>query len=87
MNISLNNRTVRTIAAATALGLAFAGGIATGRVADATPRESAAAPAVERAAPPEATYRIVDSRQVAIDAERADVVTAQERVLVATQGW
>jgi hypothetical protein len=83
MNVSINNRTMRTLVAAAALGLAFAGGVVTGRSADATPRrEASVAPAnVERMAVPQYVYYVVDSRQAALDAERAEYVTAQERVL------
>ena len=81
MNISISNRTVRTIVAASALGVAFAGGVVTGRSADATPQRTAPVSAIERAPAQQFVYYVVNSQQAALDVERAEYVTAQERVL------
>jgi hypothetical protein len=82
MSISINNRTVRTMVAASALGLAFAAGTVHGRAVDATPQPPARAAAAERAQAPEHAFTLVDTRQAAVDAERAEMMTAMERVLV-----
>jgi hypothetical protein len=84
MNILINSRSVRTLTAASALGLAFAAGSLYGRSADATPQAPAAIASVERVSAPQHTYYLVDSRQAALDIERAEYVSAQERVLVGT---
>lgn len=73
MNISINSKAVRGLVAASALGIAFAGGFAGGRTVDATRSDVSA---IQRH-----SQTAVDSRQAAVDAERAALVTAQERVL------
>ena len=81
MNISIHSSTVHALVAVSALGAAFAGGAISGRSADATPRQPTSVSAVERAPAPQIVYYVVDSRQAAVDAERAEVITAQERML------
>src|SRR4051794_34171091 len=82
MNISINNRSVRILAAASALGLAVAAGSLHSRSAVATPQRPAAAAAVEPGSAAQHVYYVIDSRLAAVDPERAESVTAQERVLV-----
>ena len=82
MNISIRNRAIRTVVAASALSIAFAGGVVSGRSADATPQRPAPVHAIERAsAPQHHIYHVVDSRQAALDIERAEYMSAQEQVL------
>ena len=82
MNISINNRPVRTIVAASALGIAFAGGLVTGRAADVMPQSPVVVAAAGTVPTVQHGYQIVGSRQDALEAERDEYVTAQERVLV-----
>jgi hypothetical protein len=82
MNISIRSRSLRTVIAASALGVAFAGGLVSGHSVDATPRTSAQIDASQVVSGPQATYYVVDSRESALAAERAEAMTAQERVLV-----
>src|SRR4051812_28789084 len=83
MNISISNSTVRALVGASALGLAAAAGFVGGRTADATPTQDRPAITVARASVParEFAYYVVDSQQAALDIERAEYMTAQERVL------
>jgi hypothetical protein len=59
MNISINSRTVRTLAATTALGLAFLAGTVTGR-ADTTVPTRANTIGASRTATAEHVYYVVD---------------------------
>jgi hypothetical protein len=82
MKISMSNRAVRTVVAASALSIAFAGGVVSGHSADATPQRLAPTYAVERASQQQQhVYHVVDSRQAALDIERAEYMSAQEQVL------
>lgn len=83
MKVSMSSA-VRTVIAASALGITFAGGIVTGRSVDAT-TEPMATSAFQR--PTDASqhvYYVVDSQQAALDVERAELMTAMERLMVET---
>jgi hypothetical protein len=82
MNISISSTGARALVATAALGIAFAGGVVTGRAADATPRQQATASAVERVQPVAPVYYVIDTRDAALETERAASITAQERVLM-----
>src|SRR4051812_5710656 len=76
MNILINNPAVRALAGASALGLAAAAGFVGGRSADATPTQARSPSFVEHASvpAPQFMYYVVDSRQAALDIERAEYV-------------
>ena len=80
MNISINNRSVRTLAAASALGLAFVAGSVHGHSADATPSRPAAAAVVAEAPAREHVYYVVDSREAALEVERREYMSSLERM-------
>ena len=82
MNISINKKAVQAVVAVAALGVAFTAGAMTGGSVDATLQQAPTVRSIEQAPAQQFVYHIVDSRQAALDVERAEYVTAQERVLV-----